>query len=144
MIFKQKGFTLLELLAVLSVLSILLFLVVPISFKKINQAEENKFLEVFMHDVLYTQNLAMDSPSDYVRLRIKDNHYAILRGHLNNTILKREFPKNWSFNTRNINHISFTASGAIREAGTIELSTPHSSYRIVCPPGKGRCYIVQQ
>lgn len=141
---KQRGFTLLELLIVLGITSILLLLAVPITFNKLNEMEEKQFLNMFKHDVLYTQSLALSSFDDQVRLRIQDDYYEILSGNVNEVKTIRKIPSGWHFNTRTINDIAFKNSGTIRKAGTITVTTPHSTYDIVFPPGKGRCYIVKK
>lgn len=143
-IVKQAGFTLLELLIVLSIWSMLLLLAVPITFNTLNHMKEQQFLNTFKHDVLYTQSLALINYNDLVRLRIREDHYEIISGNVNTLNKVRPIPDNWHFYKNSMNDISFTKNGTIRDAGQLTLTTPLSTYQIVFPPGKGRCYIVKQ
>lgn len=141
---SQVGFTLLELLLVLSIWSLLLLLAIPLTFQKLQDIQEQQFLTTFEHDILYVQNLSLTSFTDHARLRLRDDSYEILSGYHQEVKMKRSIPPNWHINMREINDISFNKNGTIRKAGTITITTPSSTYDIVFPPGKGRCYIVKQ
>lgn len=143
---KKNGFTLLELLIVLSIWSIITALSVPILFNNLEKVEERQFLETFKHDVLYIQYLATSAVDRHVQIRVNNGNYEIIDGSINKSrpIIKREFPTDWEIDMRTVKRISFNENGTIRHAGTISIKTKHTNYSIVFPPGKGRCYIVEQ
>lgn len=143
---EKNGFTLLELLIVLSIWSIITTLSVPILFNQLEKIEEEQFLETFKHDVLYIQYLSTSAIDRRIQIRVNNNNYEIIDGSIKKSspIIKRYFPKDWEVDMRTIKRISFNENGTIRYAGTISIKTKRANYFVVFPPGKGRCYIVEQ
>src|SRR5690625_1233153 len=110
----QVGFTLIEQLISLTIFIILTLLLVPMTFNRMHDIEEQQFFEVLSNDILYVQNLALKYPDTYSRLRIFDAHYEILSGHNLKDSIKRPLPKQWKVSSRNLKEISFSKNGTIR------------------------------
>lgn len=136
-----KGFTLLEMLFVLSVLSIIILLLPPIKHNLLTKERERRFLEILHYDVLYIQSLAMTT-DEITFIRFHEDHYVVIQG-VQNELYKRIAPDGWSIYMHSLENISFTHKGIIRKPGNIRFKTPHTEYKLVCPLGKGRCYIVE-
>lgn len=141
---SSYGFTLLEVLMVLAIFSILSLIIIPISFNKLEISQENKFIETFEYDLLYTQSLAVTS-KERVRIIFYKSSYQIVKGEQDSLLSVRNIPKNINVNTRLRNIISFDRNGRIRDLqkGKIEIETKHSKYHVIFPLGKGRCSIVK-
>lgn len=140
---KNNGFTLIEVIFVLGVLTVLLLLSAPIKVSILDNKEEQQFLTTLENDLLYMQSISFRS-TDHIWMKIQPDSYTIFSSVYNSkTLLRRNIPTNWTIDLRTIQGgvISFNRYGTIREPGTIHLSTNKSTYRIVFPFGKGRCYI---
>lgn len=142
---NKNGFTLIEVIFVLGVLSILLLLSAPIKISVLDSQKEEQFLATFENDLLYMQNISYLSTDD-IKMEFYAESYVVINGIGNKTLLRRSIPTGWKFDLRTFQKrgISFNASGTIREPGNMQLTTNKSSYRIVFPLGKGRCYIEKQ
>ncbi|MFZ3577851.1 competence type IV pilus minor pilin ComGD [Virgibacillus sp. DJP39] len=137
----KNGFTLLEMILVLGVVSALLLLSTPVMVSLLENQKDEQFLTTFENDVLYMQSISYLS-KDYIGIKIYSDNYTILEGHTNTILKRRAIPPGWSFDLRTLKElISFNQNGTIRQSGTIYLTTTNNSYKIVFPPGKGRCYI---
>lgn len=139
---NKSGFTLIEVIFVMGVVSLLLVLSAPIKVSILDNQKEQQFLTTLENDLLFMQSISYLS-EDYFEMEIKSDSYTISRGrHENKKVLRRSFPADWKFNLTTIEGlISFNRFGTIRQPGTIFLTTNKSSYKIVFPLGKGRCYI---
>lgn len=140
---NESGFTLLELLIVLSIWSVLLLLVVNLPMKHVYLKREKEFLNTFQMDVLYAQSLAMGVSEHRVQMLFKEDNYQIVKGTNNSLIKKRSIPKSFELDMRTINEISFDEHGRMRSPGHFIIKTAHTTYRIIFPIGKGRCYVVE-
>lgn len=140
----SQGFTLLEVLMAMGILLTLLLLITPVSFSTIEKKQENKFIETFAYDLLYTQSLATTT-SERVRIIFSNDSYKIVKGEKSSLVYQRNIPKHIKVHTRLRHIISFSRSGRIEDLnkGRIEIETKHSTYHVVFPLGKGRCSIVK-
>lgn len=139
--FKEQGFTLLEVLFVLSIISIVLVLSAPLHVETLEKQQGRQFLNTFESDVLYIQNKSMNTGKT-VDMVFRENHYSIRVGL--RTEKQRSLPPGWEIDASAIPVLSFNSSGTIRWPGTIHFYSKHAAYDVVCPLGKGRCYIVEK
>ncbi|MFD1363067.1 competence type IV pilus minor pilin ComGD [Lentibacillus salinarum] len=140
---QPDGFTLIEVLFVLAVLSVLILISTPLKVSMLDKQTENRFLQTLEMDLLYVQSMAYNSRKRY-RLTFPDEtHYAI-KTTKKTTLLEREMPEGWSIDSRTLPNISFKSNGTIREPGTFAIKTETGTFNIVCPFGKGRCYVEKQ
>lgn len=139
---NKNGFTLIEMILVLGVLSIFILLSTPLQVSILDNQKEEQFLTTFQNDLLYMQSISYLSPHD-IEMEFTADRYSIRNGHENTILLTRSIPAEWEFDMRTFKDkgISFANSGTIRQPGTMFLTTSKTSYRIVFPLGKGRCYI---
>lgn len=142
---NKNGFTLIESLLVLGVLAVCILLSPPIKTSILDNQKEKQFLATFENDLLFMQSISYLSAENF-RMEIKSDTYLISGGHQSDLFLSRSIPKGWVFNLWTIQSgsISFNQNGTIRQSGTIQLVTDRSTYKIVFPLGKGRCYIEKQ
>ncbi|MFD2759407.1 competence type IV pilus minor pilin ComGD [Lentibacillus juripiscarius] len=138
----KNGFTLVEMLLVLSIWSVLILLTVPVQLSLLEKKTEKQFFETLEMDLLYTQSLSYNSKAGYWLTFPNDGHYQIKKGFF--TILERSVPEGWEIDKRTLPKISFNHKGTIISPGTFSIQTASSTYNIVCPLGKGRCYIDKQ
>ncbi|MEN2765995.1 competence type IV pilus minor pilin ComGD [Ornithinibacillus xuwenensis] len=138
---NQKGFTLIESLVVLTIWLMILSLSVPLINSLYHKKTEEFFFNTLQYDILYVQSQAIGS-NDYVRIILEKQSYILVDSANQETI--RKLPKGWSLDRRTLDTISFNSNGAIRKAGTIQIQTNRTKYKIVFPLGKGRGYIVKQ
>lgn len=139
----MKGFTMIELLIVLSVWTILITLVVKLPVNMISLQEEKEFLYTLKVDVLYAQSIAMGVSDTRVRIKFYDDNYKVLKGTNDAVLRMRRFPAGISVNMNIMRDISFDERGRLRQPGSFTITTPHTTYRVVLPLGKGRCYFVE-
>ncbi|MFD1038474.1 competence type IV pilus minor pilin ComGD [Virgibacillus byunsanensis] len=137
----QNGFTLLEVIFVLGIWSIIILISAPLNVTIVEKQEEKQFLETFKFDVLYMQNRSLLT-NGYIKLTFYEESYAIHEDR--KRLIKRDIPSNWQVNKWNLPFLSFDHEGTIRQPGTFNIKTNLTNYLIVCPLGKGRCYIVEQ
>lgn len=135
---EANGFTLIEMLLVISLLSIFILLAIPIQQSISYSEQDERFLEILQYDVLHIQNLARTTREN-VLIRFNPNHYVVLQS--GKKLYERTLPEHWNIKINNIQDISFTIRGTIRESGNISINTAHAVYKFICPLGKGRCYI---
>ncbi|WP_430785290.1 competence type IV pilus minor pilin ComGD [Virgibacillus flavescens] len=142
---NKNGFTLIEMILVLGVLAVCILLSPPIKTSIIDNQKEKQFLTTFENDLLFMQSISYLSAENF-RMEIKTDTYVIIGRHQGDLFLSRSIPKGWVINRRTIQSgiISFNQNGTIRQPGTIQLVTKRSTYTIVFPLGKGRCYIEKQ
>lgn len=136
---QTNGFTLIEVLFVLAVLSVLILISTPIQVSVLDNKTEEHFLETLEMDLLYMQSLAYNSRTHY-RLTFPNQQRYVIKKN-NATILERKVPDGWEIDIRTLSTISFNSNGTIREPGTFAIQTLTDQYNIVCPFGKGRCYV---
>ncbi|TRM12700.1 type II secretion system protein [Lentibacillus cibarius] len=144
---NKNGFTLVEMLFVLAVWSVLMLLIVPIPLPLLNEKTEEYFLETLEMDLLYTQSMSYNSRTNYMLMFPDDRTYVIKQGGystVDRPVVKRKLPDGWKIQDRLMSVISFNQKGTIRKPGTFAIKTSSSTYNIVCPLGKGRCYIEEQ
>ncbi|RYG74686.1 prepilin-type N-terminal cleavage/methylation domain-containing protein [Lentibacillus lipolyticus] len=139
---SKNGFTLVEMLLVLSIWSVLILLTVPTQFQVLEHKTEKQFLNTLEMDLLYVQSLSYNSRAVYRLTFPDDHHYEIRKGFT--PIVERKVPEGWNVQKRTLPEISFNHQGTIRDPGTFSIETTSSTYNIVCPFGKGRCYIDEQ
>ncbi|WP_161493847.1 competence type IV pilus minor pilin ComGD [Virgibacillus necropolis] len=140
---NKNGFTLIEILFVMGVLSLLLLLSAPIKVSILDNQKEEQFLTTLENDLLYMQSISYLS-TDNIIMTFETNNYFVSSGHGSKVLLRRSIPDEWKFDLRTFQEegsISFNANGTIRKPGNLLLTTNKSSYKIVFPLGKGRCYI---
>lgn len=141
---SRNGFTLLEVLFVLAIWSVLLILSAPLNFTILEKHREKSFIDTFEMDLLYMQNMSYAS-RDYFRLTFPDNKsYIIKKDFSSDNVVERIVPEGWQIQNRTMPTISFNKKGTITQPGNFVIKTLLNEYRIVCPLGKGRCYIVKQ
>lgn len=136
----EQGFSFLEILFVLSIISILLFLSQPLHISILENQHEKNFLKNLLSDVLYIQNMTVTKAED-AKIVFLDDHYRVQVNK--NIIHTRSYPSNLSKRKSNLGVISFNEHGTIVQPGTIRLSNDNTTYNIICPLGKGRCYIFE-
>ncbi|TFJ93681.1 competence type IV pilus minor pilin ComGD [Lentibacillus salicampi] len=139
---QQNGFTLIEVLFVLGLVSVLILISAPIQLSVLDKKTEENFLETLEMDQLYMQSLSYNSRSRYRLAFTGNKQYTIKKSGKN--ILERKVPEGWEIETRTLPNISFNKNGTIRKPGTMAIKTPTRQYNLVCPLGKGRCYIEEQ
>ncbi|WP_158633984.1 competence type IV pilus minor pilin ComGD [Radiobacillus deserti] len=142
----ESGFTLLETLIVLGITSSLIVISSASLLHWKQSYEANQFFDVFKSDILFLQQIAMDS-GDYYYLFIQpdENAYEIRKGGYGKVIRRRLFPKSWSVQLLTLSMpLSFTPHGQIRNPGSFLILTKEKTYKIVFPFGKGRGYVVTQ
>ncbi|WP_174613795.1 competence type IV pilus minor pilin ComGD [Virgibacillus ihumii] len=138
----KNGFTLLEVLFVLAILSILLLLSAPIHVSTLEKQVEKQFLKTMQMDILYLQNLSYGSRSPY-HLSFENNTRYTIKSITGNVIIKRDIPDDWRINDTTLKQISFNDDGLINQPGTIIIHTSQKRYKLICPFGKGRCYVAE-
>lgn len=141
---RKNGFTLLEVLIVLAMWSIFILLSAPLHFSSLNKQQEKQFLETLEFDVLYAQNLAIGSPNHTVAILFREDSYSIVMRDGEKKLLERKVPPDSMIDPRTHKQISFNEHGSIRKPGTIAFKTKNTSYNIIFPLGKARCYIAEQ
>ncbi|PAV29076.1 hypothetical protein CIL05_13965 [Virgibacillus profundi] len=140
----KNGFTLIELLFVLSILSILLLLSASLNISNLEKQRVNHFFETLESDFLFIQSLASTTTEDFYIIRFRQDKYEILQGPHKGSI-ERAFPPGLEIIEKKFNRkMSFTQSGTIREAGTLEFLVKDKKYIAVFQPGKGRFYIAEE
>lgn len=141
---SENGFTLIEVLFVLAIWSILLLLSSPLNVSVLEKHTEKKFLETFQMDILYMQNLSYGS-RDYYRLIFQDNKsYIIKKDHSSEFLVERSIPDGWQVTNWSLPIISFNKKGTITQPGNLKIKTANHLYKVICPLGKGRCYVNEQ
>lgn len=140
----KNGFTLIEVLFVLSVWSVLLILSVPLHFSILEKQEEDNFMDTLEMDLLYMQSESYGI-RNYFRLTFIENEsYIIAKDHHIKNLVERKIPEGWKINQRVMSTIAFNDKGTIVEPGNLMIQTIKNKYKVICPLGKGRCYIVKQ
>ncbi|MTW85146.1 prepilin-type N-terminal cleavage/methylation domain-containing protein [Virgibacillus dakarensis] len=142
---RKNGFTLLEVIFVLGIWSLLILLSAPIQFSILDKQTEEQFFRTFESDILLMQSMSY-AANDKMELKINknNNHYTI---EIDNgkTLIERAFPSDWKIDERLLGKgVSFNKLGTIKQPGRIKVVTTTSTYHIVFPLGKGRCYIEKQ
>lgn len=138
---KEEGFTLLEVMIVLSVMAMLLWLSIPTVHTLYVKTEEKKLIETMQYDILYVQSQAIGSVEE-IRITLYKNSYTIV--DKGGKVMERNLPAGFEIDRRTLENISFTETGSIRKAGTIKITTPISTYKLIFPPGKGRGRLEKQ
>lgn len=141
--YKENGFTLLEMLIVLVIWSVLILFIVPINFDTLEKQQEKEFFKTLEFDVLYAQNLST-STTDYVRINVREDSYIIRAGNIKNEMIKRDIPEGWIIDYKRLPLISFDHNGRMKTPGNFLIKTKHSTYKIIFPFGKGRFYVVEE
>lgn len=139
---RKNGFSLLEVVFVLGIWSLLFLLAVPLQYSVLDNQEDEQFLKTFQSDILFLQNISYASSSRIELVFDHTNHCYTIEGLDEGTLLKRSFPAEWDIDERTMKEgISFNNHGTIRKPGRIQIDTPSTSYQIIFPLGKGRCYV---
>ncbi|ALX48073.1 competence type IV pilus minor pilin ComGD [Lentibacillus amyloliquefaciens] len=136
------GFTLIEVQFVLAVLSVLILISTPLTFSALDKKTEETFIETLEMDLLYMQSLSSNSKKRY-KLHFDDPGFYTVQ-QSKSILRKRAIPAGWQVDTRTLNTVAFNQFGTIREAGTFAIHTLSEQYNVICPLGKGRCYIEKQ
>ncbi|MGP4107283.1 competence type IV pilus minor pilin ComGD [Virgibacillus sp. L01] len=140
----KNGFTLIEVLFVLSVWSVLLILSAPLHFSILEKQEEDNFMDTLQMDLLYMQSESYGI-RNYFRLTFTGNEsYIITKDQNIKTLVERKIPEGWKIDQRIMSAIEFNDRGIIVEPGNIMINTKNNKYKVICPLGKGRCYIAKQ
>ncbi|GAA0443399.1 comG operon protein ComGD [Lentibacillus halophilus] len=144
----EDGFTLIEMLIVLAVWSVILLLVAPMPLPVLEKQTEKHFLETLQMDLLYTQSLSYNDADTTYSLTFPDDHHYVIKdvtfASSGEIVVTRTVPDGWNVQPRTLPAISFNERGTIRKSGTFSIQTSSSTYNIVCPLGKGRCYIAEK
>ncbi|SDQ50519.1 competence protein ComGD [Virgibacillus subterraneus] len=141
---SKNGFTLIEVLFVLALWSVLLLISAPLQFSILEKQEEDNFMDTFEMDLLYMQNKSYGS-RNYFRLIFTENKsYTITKNSNLKILIERRIPKGWKIDYLNLQVISFNHRGTIVDPGSFMIQTINNNYKVTCPLGKGRCYIVKQ
>ncbi|MBP1950358.1 competence type IV pilus minor pilin ComGD [Virgibacillus litoralis] len=141
---SKNGFTLIEVLFVLAIWSVILLISAPLHFSILEKQEEDKFMDTLEMDLLYMQSKSYGS-RNYFRLTITDNKsYTIAKNSNRVNLVERRIPKGWEIDYLNLPVISFNYRGTIIDPGSFMIQTKNNNYKVTCPLGKGRCYIVKQ
>lgn len=137
----QNGFSFLELIFVLSTISVLLVLSLPLQISILENHREEYFFRTVLSDLLYLQNMAVTNAST-CQIIFSDENYRL---QIDKSIIKqRPYPPGIKKTASNLENIAFNQLGTIVQPGTIRLINDQSIYKIVCPFGKGRCYVVEE
>ncbi|MFB4166460.1 competence type IV pilus minor pilin ComGD [Virgibacillus sp. JSM 102003] len=140
----KNGFTLIEVLFVLSVWSVILILSAPLHFSILEKQKEANFMKTLEMDLLYMQSKSYNSRS-YFRLTFTGNEsYFIAEDYHIKSLVQRKIPEGWKINYLTMSSIAFNNEGTVIEPGAITIQTKSNKYKVTCPLGKGRCYIVKQ
>lgn len=140
----EVGFTLIEQLMSLTILTILILMILPMTFTRMDDVEEQQFFKILSNDILYVQNMAINHPSLRTRLRFHQTHYEVLTGYIVEKSFRRPIPDGWKISSNYLSEIAFSKTGTIRQAGTITITTSNNKYDLIFPLGKGREYIVKK
>ncbi|SFD53811.1 competence protein ComGD [Lentibacillus persicus] len=139
----EAGFTLIEVIFVLAVLSVLILLSAPLKSSVLETKTEETFLNTLEMDLLFMQSMASNSKSIYKMSFAVPGYYTIK--HRDKLFRERKIPEGWRINTRTFKEvITFNESGNLRKSGTFAIHTLNEHYNVICPLGKGRCYIEKQ
>ncbi|WP_077326957.1 competence type IV pilus minor pilin ComGD [Virgibacillus siamensis] len=138
----KNGFTLLEVLFVLAILSVLLLLSGPIHVSTLEKQAEKQFLNTLEMDIFYLQNLSYGSRGAY-RIEFADSKGYTIKD-VKNVIVRREVPEGWQIDHTTFPIISFNHDGLINQPGSLFIHAKRNTYKLICPFGKGRCYVAKQ
>ncbi|RLL48087.1 prepilin-type N-terminal cleavage/methylation domain-containing protein [Oceanobacillus piezotolerans] len=135
------GFTLLELLLALSILSVFVLITPIIKSTTLEKIRGQQFLELFQSDVMYLQTITATS-NEHLRIQFFQDKYILYRG--TKAYISRDYPPQWSIDTRGEDKLSFNKSGTVLKPRTIVFSNKEDNYHAIFPFGKGRFYILQR
>ncbi|UOQ42533.1 type II secretion system GspH family protein [Halobacillus salinarum] len=144
--FNNRGFTLAEMLIVLLIWSLLAAIVLPLQHQVFTKIETDQYLRQFKLDVLAAQQLTMQNHSYYwIMIREEKNDYYLYDYLHRNTVFHHHFPDNWKLQLTTLPaKIQFSAKGTIKNPGTMFISPPNQSYKVVFPFGRGRMKVIEQ
>ncbi|GAA0602525.1 hypothetical protein GCM10009001_19350 [Virgibacillus siamensis] len=127
----------------LAIISILLLLSAPIHVSTLETQVEKQFFKTMEMDILYLQSLSYGSRTSSYKLSFHNNFSYSITSTAKEVVLKRKVPDGWQINDTTLKKIAFNDDGLINKAGTIFIHTSHNRFKVVCPFGKGRCYVAE-
>ncbi|WP_211254621.1 prepilin-type N-terminal cleavage/methylation domain-containing protein [Ureibacillus massiliensis] len=143
--YKEKGFTLIEVLLVLSIVVLIGSIVSHVTFKLSEKSVVDQFIQQVTLDIQRMQTFAMEKEV-YTTIVFLDNgtYKGYVQNEYNNPLLEKQFPSNIKLNTNsNLKRIRFNMNGDIVEFGSIVFFTYDGYRQLIVNIEKGRLKIVE-
>lgn len=142
-VYKNGGFTILEMLVVLFLVMSLTAIVSKFSLKIAETKELERFFTQLQLDIQYIQTYSM-SQRQYIALKMEGstNRYTIQKD-IYTHLYERSFPKGVEFlpAESSIQTLVYNYSGNVMTAGTMAFKTPQGKKKVIITLGRGRARI---
>ncbi|MFD1206375.1 MULTISPECIES: competence type IV pilus minor pilin ComGD [Sporosarcina] len=137
--FREKGFTLLELLLVLSIVSILILLIIPFGDRWIREQSEDEAIAVFISSVHQMQAYSIANEAHTtIKFRNSGKSYSLYAPNTTE-IATIDFPPSMRFvSSSSLNEVAFHPNGHILKTGSIVFRTSRGDVRLAFQLEHGR------